>query len=619
MCGIAGVFGPRPPSPEAAAHALRLMRRRGPDGTGTWQGTIGNNSLTLLHARLAIIDLDPRANHPLVGEGCVLVANGEIYNYRELRRELQALGHRFSTESDSEVIIHAYRRWGAACVKRFEGMWAFALFDERSQTLFLSRDRFGEKPLYTMQAGGSLYFASEIKVLAALAGAAPRVNGAQLRRYLFNGYRALWQDEPPATFFEGVHEFPAASTALIKEPASPAAERYWRLAYSPQPMSRSEAVEGARKRLERATELAMRADVPIAFCLSGGVDSGALVSLAVRKLGCDVHAFSIIDSDSRYDERPNIAAVTSALGCRHTAIETRRTGFLDRLARQVAYHDSPVSTISYYVHDFLSEAIRAGGYKVAISGTAADEIFTGYYNHYAHWLAARESDPNWPTLEAEWRAGMGAHVRNAKLKDPPQFACNLAQPEYLYEDSLRFANMSIGDVPRVPMRRHLAIEPLRNLMLNELAVDAVPVILHEDDHNSMRHSVENRSPFLNKELTEFVFTVPSEHLIHRGYTKSVLRDAVAGMLPEQVRLDQKKKGFNASILSLVDTEHAGTRLRLLDPAAPVFAYVVRDKFAALLDDDVLEDNAGSKFLFSVISANAFLESDLARGKVPATV
>ncbi len=619
MCGIAGVLGPRPPATERVAHALRLMSRRGPDGNGSWEGTIGNSSLTLLHTRLAVIDLNPRARQPMQAENCVLVANGEIYNYRELRRELMALGHRFATESDSEVIIHAYRRWGVDCLKRFEGMWAFALFDAREQTLWLSRDRFGEKPLYTMHANGSLYFGSEIKFLAALAGETPAVNDRQVVRYLFNGYRALWADDPPATFFRGVHEFPAGSTALVKAPSSLEAAPYWRLAPTRRPMSRAEAVDGARERLVKATELAMRADVPIAFCLSGGVDSGALASLAVRRLGCDVHAFSIVDTDPRYDERKNIAAVIAALGCRHTAIETSRQGFFERLSQQVAYHDSPVATISYYVHDFLSEAIRAGGYKVALSGTAADEIFTGYYNHYAYWLGERAGRPDWLKLEAEWRAGFGAFVRDPLLKDPLYFAKHPNDRTHIYSDATRFASLALAADLAPPEERPYDGELLRNRMLNELFHESVPVMLHEDDLNSMRHSVENRSPFLNSALAEFMFTVPSEHLVHGGYAKSILRDAVADILPDEIRIDRQKKGFNASILSLVDPADEAMRERILDAASPIFRYVARDRFAALVDVGDFRDNAGSKFLFSVLSAKAFLESDLARGRVPAAV
>ncbi len=613
MCGIAGSLGQQALSRDIIERTLGLMKRRGPDGTGAWQGTMRNGSLTLLHTRLAIVDLDPRAGQPFCADGCVLIFNGEIYNYVELRRELAARGEQFTTESDTEVVLKAYRTWGSDCVRRFEGMWALALFDERLQHLWLSRDRFGEKPLYTMVVDDTLYFGSEIKLLVSLAGEAPAINPAQIGRYLVNGYRSLHKQ--PQTFFLGVNELQAGSSALLQEEVSPIAARYWTPSFVPSPMTRAEAVAGARDRLAHATSLSLRADVPVAFCLSGGIDSGSLCALAVRELGCDVHAFSIIDSDERYDERANIMAVVAALGCRHTAIETSREGFFDRLEAQVAYHDAPIATISYYVHAFLSEAIAASGYKVAISGGAADELFTGYYDHYSFWLAGQAGRPDFETLVAAWRESFGRFVRNPVLKNPMAFIENRNAREHIYLDRDLFASLLKDSDVESFFEESYSDDLLRNRMLNELQHEVVPILLHEDDLNSMYYSVENRSPFLNSRLVEFMLTVPSEHLIHDGYSKSVLRDAVAGILPDSVRLDRQKKGFNASILSLIDPKDGGTRERLLGKASPIFDYVDRDRFEGLLDDD-LTDNARSKFLFSFVSAKAFVEGDLARGRLP---
>jgi asparagine synthase (glutamine-hydrolysing) len=613
MCGIAGSLGPRAPSPEAVERTLRTMRRRGPDVAGTWQGPLGNRCLTLLHTRLAIIDLDLRSSQPFKADGCVLIFNGEIYNYLELRRELMARGETFKTQSDTEVVLKAYRAWGADCAQRFEGMWALALFDERTQELWLSRDRFGEKPLYTMKHGDTFYFGSEVKQLAALSGHVPPVNPDQIARYLVNGYKSLYKQ--PQTFFLGVADLPAGSSAVIRDGNTLRPERYWMPRYAPHAISRDDAVAGARACLAHATELSLRADVPVAFCLSGGVDSGALCSLAVRRLGCDVHAFSIIDSDHRYDESDNIDHVVAALGCRHTAIETSRVGFFERLGAQIGYHDAPVSTISYYIHNFLSEAIAANGCKVAISGTAADEIFTGYYDHYSFWLASQAGHPDFDKRLDEWRGSFGQFVRNRVLRDPLVFANNPCERGHIYLDRDLFASLASGHEAEEFFEETYTDDPLRNRMLNELEHEVVPMILREDDLNSMYYSVENRSPYLNPRLVDFMAAVPSEHLFHNGYSKSVLREAVEGILPDEVRLDRQKKGFNASILSLVDPKDKRTRATLLDSSSAIFDYVDHDRFLAFVDGD-LTDNARSKFLFSFISAKTFLESDLARGRLP---
>ncbi|MEQ9360221.1 MAG: hypothetical protein RLO05_00840 [Rhodospirillales bacterium] len=197
------------PSPEHAAAALRSMARRGPDAQGAIDLPLGKARASLFHTRLSIIDLDPRANQPFEQGDFAISYNGEIYNYLELKSELEALGERFQTSSDTEVLLAAWRRWGPACLDKLEGMWAFALIDRRAGTLTLCRDRFGEKPLYLWPQDGMLYFASEVKTLTALAGRRPAVNQSQVLRYLTNGFRSLYSQGD--TFFDGVFELPPST------------------------------------------------------------------------------------------------------------------------------------------------------------------------------------------------------------------------------------------------------------------------------------------------------------------------------------------------------------------------------------------------------------------------
>ena len=608
MCGIAGMIGTAPLDAARARAALASLAHRGPDASGTWQGKVGGASVTLLHTRLSIIDLDARANQPFAAEDCVLAYNGEIYNYLELRRELEGRGHRFRTESDTEVLVHAWREWSEACFDRMDGMWAFALADLRAGRLVLSRDRFGEKPLYWWRHRGALYFASEVKGLAAMAGERPEVNADQLRRYLVNGYKALHKGHEG--WFVGVHALPAGTVASLDGPAAPAPRPYWSLAFRPVKMSLGEAVAGTRERLLGAVETRMRADVPVAFCLSGGVDSAALASLAAKRLNKRVAAFSILDSDERYDERANMRATVADLGCDWHPIETRTHGFLDGLAQLVAAHDAPVATISYYVHEFLAQAIRAAGFKVAISGTAADEIFTGYYDHYGFWLAEMSGRPDFDALLADWRASYGRHVRNPVLQDPLTFRDRPAERGHIYLNRELFDGWMVAPCDEGFDERPYAASPLRRRMMNELFHESVPVILAEDDANAMRWSVENRSPYLARALVEFLYTVPNEHLIHDGYPKWLLRAAVPE-LNDTVRADKQKRGFNASINSLLDRRDPEVRERLLAPG-PIFELVRRDAIEALLDAD-LADNSFSKFAFSFVSAKLFLESGIAQG------
>jgi len=612
MCGIAGVIGAERPVQARIDAALATMRRRGPDANGVYAGELqgGKGAVTLLHTRLSIIDLDPRSHQPFIDDGLVLVYNGEIYNFVELRRELEALGHSFRTESDTEVVARAWRQWGADCLDRFEGMWAFALFDERDGTLHLSRDRFGEKPLFLARFDGKLYFASEMKTLAALAGVTPRVNLDHVRRYLVNGYKSLHKRDD--TFFKDIVSLPAGMVASLKTSDMPQPSRYWSLSYRPQQMSEADAIGGAREHLLRALKIRLRADVPIAFCLSGGIDSGTLVSMAVKEFGAKVHAFSVVDRDERYDEHENLAAVVADVGCEQHVVYAAFDGFLDRMSELVAYHDSPIATISYYVHSFLSRAISQAGYRVAISGTGADEIFTGYYDHYAFWLAEMSGRPDADALYQDWRRTYGRFVQNPLLKEPLRFRDNPSERRHIYLNRDAYNDLLVSPCNEGFEETAYGENLLRRRMLNELFHESVPVILNEDDLNSMRYSVENRSPYLDRGLAEFLYSVPNEHLVANGLPKWILRAAGEGYLTDKVRLDPRKRGFNASIDSVLDRGDPDVVERLLADS-PIFDIVRRDAIARFINGDMSE-NADSKFMFSFVSAKLFLESDLVRGR-----
>ena len=609
MCGIAGAITPTPPSQECIEATIAVLANRGPDASGFANRRLGDSNLCLIHTRLAIIDLDHRANQPFEREDCVLIFNGEIYNYLELKDELGALGHAFDTDSDTEVLLSAYREWGEDCVERFEGMWAFALLDAKAEKVLLSRDPFGEKPLYVQKIDAGLYFASEIKALALLSGRKPEVNTTQILRYLIDGYRFLYKGTD--TFFIGVRELPAATNAVLKNAKEPAPKPYWRLAYAPTPMTAADAIAGARERLFESLRLRLRADVPLAFCLSGGIDSATLAAIAAIHFGHDIHCFSIIDRDDRYDETVNIKAMVEHLACNHHVTHTSTVGFFKRMERLVTYHDAPVATISYYVHSFLSEAISDNGFKVAVSGTGADELFTGYYDHYAMWLAhmqnlaKSDTSIDMQSLVADWKSGMGAHVQNPLLQDPLAFVNAPGQRDHLFLNRDYFNSLMTQPFDDPFSEADHGSDLLRCRMLNELFHEVIPVILHEDDRNSMMVSVENRTPYLDRTLARFLYSVPSEHLMRDGFTKRLLREAGKGLVPDSVRLDKRKRGFNASIGSLVNLNDAKSRERLLSDG-PIFNLIRRDKIEQFFAGD-MTSNSFSKFLFSFISAKIFLE------------
>jgi len=604
MCGIAGYIGQSTPNQQQIASALHSMFHRGPDANGHIIISKPGGSVCLLHSRLSIIDLDPRSNQPFEKGPIHLVFNGEIYNYVELRNTLKSLGHSFTTDSDTEVLIASYLQWGKKCTEHFEGMWAFALFDHRDETLMLSRDRFAEKPFYLYKTDNGLFFASEVKALKALTGKRFEVNVDHLLRFTTNGHKSLYKTQE--TFFHGVSELPFATNAYVNLMGKRAEERYWMPAHKEQKMSMQDAIDGTRERLIESVKLRLRSDVPLAFCLSGGVDSASLVSIAAKEFNATAHTFSIIDSDHRYDEYDNIQATIQDTGCESTKIilEPGEEN-ITRLESLVDYHDAPVATISYFIHSFLSERIAQNGFKISISGTAADELFTGYYDHYNLHLYQMRNHPEFARFKAEWEKYPLQFVRHPDFRKSDLYFDNPAKRDHIYLNNDEFRGMLKADFNEPFTETKYADDLLRNRMMNELFHEVVPVILHEDDLNSMKYSLENRSPFLDKNLFEWAYSIPSELLINEGYNKYILRQSMEGILNDKVRLSREKKGFNASINSIFDFNNPKHRSYFLDDS-PIFDYFDREKMEGMLNKGEYP-NSYKKFLFSFINAKIFLE------------
>jgi asparagine synthase (glutamine-hydrolysing) len=603
MCGIAGYFGTKALDTDKIQKTLQLMKNRGPDNQTFKKFQTSSEQIYLMHSRLSIIDLNDRSDQPFYDNGCTLVFNGEIYNFVEIRKYLEYQGHQFKTQSDTEVLLKSYLVYGESCVHLFEGMWAFAIYDSRNQTVFLSRDRFGEKPLYYLQNEEGFYFGSEIKFLKSMVSHPLRKNENQLIRYMINGYKSLYKKNE--TFYLDVFEVPQGSN-LILSSGKRNFNKYWNPSYHPRIMNSEEAIEGIRHHLTESMRLRLRSDVPLAFCLSGGIDSSTLASFAAKKFNYDVVSYSIIDSDERYNEAENIRATVNDIGCKANFIELKPDKTLNDLSDLINYHDGPIATITYFIHSHLSKAISQDGYRVVISGTSADELFTGYYDHFLLHLYEMRNHPSLNKSIADWTNGIGKFIRNPILQSANLYIDNPNFREHVYDNSNEFKGLLKKNFNEEFCEFSFTTSSLlRNRMLNELMFEATPVILHEDDLNSMKYSIENRSPYLDSKLFNFAFSIPSELLIQKGFGKYLLREAANGILNDKVRLDIQKKGFNASINSIVDFKDKNTRDFLLSDS-PVFDIVDRTKFSKYLDMEHIP-NSHSKFIFSLINAKIFME------------
>ncbi|HVP73098.1 MAG TPA: asparagine synthase (glutamine-hydrolyzing), partial [Phycisphaerales bacterium] len=381
MCGIAGAIGRiEPDIVRAVQAASECQRHRGPDDDGLWQsGDAGSEGAILAFRRLAIIDLSPEGHQPMRDDatGNVIIFNGEIYNFQELRKELAALGDSFRSRSDTEVILKAYARWGPSAIVRLRGMFAMAIWDAREKRVLLARDRVGIKPMYliTLDRPGdrqTILFASELRSLLATGLVARRLNPSAVGSYIWNGFVV-----GPETIIEGVRLLPAGTMALV-DPAKGSCElhRYWDLPEERVAVGR-DSIERLQHALRVATRQHLVSDVPLGVFLSGGIDSSAVTALAAVEVGGDrVRTFNISFDEAEYDESKHAKSVAEALGTEHTDVRLTQRHFHDQLDDALQSIDQPTfDAINSY---FVSRAVREAGITVALAGTGGDELFGGY-------------------------------------------------------------------------------------------------------------------------------------------------------------------------------------------------------------------------------------------------
>ena len=531
MCGIAGFWGP--PDRRLLEAMAQVQRHRGPDDEGFHESP----RASLAFRRLSIIDLAHGAQPMQTPDGRVhIVYNGEVYNYRELRAELRELGHRFATECDTEVVLHAYEEWGTAAFARCNGMWGCALLDTRGDggRLVLARDHFGIKPLYWARSGDRVLFASEIKALLQDAELHVEPNERVLHEYLTTGVH----DHTTDTFFTGIHQV-AAATCLVIEGAQTREERYW------SPRLSSDGDPDPRRFAElfmRSVERRLIADVPVGTCLSGGLDSSSIVCAMTRlleqhvpdsaSLGDRLKTFSALFDGDPIDEREYIKVVLDATGADNTEIRPTSERFFEELEDFVWHVEEPmVSTGPYAQWCVQREARRQ--VTVLLDGQGGDELLAGYVPYQWFWL--RE---------------LARRRRFADLARESWAARDVLGPLVRRRVGERRRGLDIGSLlrrdwtaamPRVRDTR--STDDLKLRLLQDLTTYSLPSALRYEDRNSMAHSLEARLPFLDQELVDWVLTLPPEAIIRNGWSRWILREGLHGLLPERIRLRRWKVGF----------------------------------------------------------------------------
>ncbi len=590
MCGILAYFKTSPLTQtdfENARKALTSIDHRGPDGEGlcvinTNTGehkfirtdkslgigeelssiNLANYNLIFGHKRLSIFDLSTAGFQPMLCKrtGNILLFNGEIYNWFEIREELKQKGYSFQTQTDSEVILAAYDNWGEECLNHFNGMWAIIIYDKAKQTIFAARDRYAVKPLFYSQTNSAIIYASEMKQFLFYKASIGKYNIDLINYFLDEGLINFNAE----TFFTNVFRFPNAAYVVIgKRNFNLEFKKYYTLAVESTHLSYQEAVEKFTNLLNDAVKIRLRADVPLGVAVSGGLDSSAIFALAYEQLKQSnnqnlLNTFSVISPNEEGDESKHINALLANYECLKHNISPLSEFSVEDLKKHLYYHDFPTITSSFYADFCLSRLTAQHGVKVLLNGQGADEVFAGYHHHFYKYAATLLKQLKFTQYKEEVDAFSKVksfdkeRIKNAVNSELKLWLKQKVGFKLKDKYGLKNAWLNAKD-----LNAQMRIDLLEGMIPNYLA---------SNDRNTMTFGVESRHPFMDYRLIEFGFSLPDNFKIKNGFQKVIIRDAMPG-LPESIRWRKDKMGFTSpesKILDLLNKSEAIKRSVLND-------------------------------------------------------
>ncbi|HCE45598.1 MAG TPA: asparagine synthase (glutamine-hydrolyzing) [Lentisphaeria bacterium] len=554
MCGIACIIDKSQSLDEnVLTRFTNCIGHRGPDSVGFAkfanseglpESGQGKFLVGLGHRRLSIIDLSEAGSQPMFStdKNSVLVFNGEIYNYIELKQELVKEGVSFKSHTDSEVIIEAYRKWGKECLSKFNGMWSFALLDRKKRKIFISRDRIGVKPLYYTRSAGILAIASEIKQFFELPGFKKEPNIDACLSYLVTGY-----EMPPETFFKDVMSFPPGCCAEIDlDSPEVKPEEFWTAEkISVREYSEDEIIDLIGKTFSASVNFRLRSDVPVGGCLSGGLDSSAIfVEMKHLQQSQTFNAFSACFDDPRIDERKFMKSIVDKTGSRHIEVFPNADEFISDLPAFLRQHDEPVGSVSMYAQYKIMQAARREKIPVLLDGQGGDELFSGYWPAYFLMLKYFYGSKN---IFSIFKHSAGT-----------LFGGNTELLSQAYSHLSEYRKRNTRVLPfSISKKYHEHLAEIKTLNWHREAQDLspceyrkaeifkihLPRLLKWEDRNSMAFSIESRVPFLDVNMVELLLSVNPELNMRKGWTKFLLRKSMDSKLPSEICWRKDKKGF----------------------------------------------------------------------------
>lgn len=613
MCGIAGYIGniSNFPKQKQIIECKHSLFNRGPDANKTFERKIKNKSILLVHSRLSIIDLNKNSNQPFSDDQGILIFNGMIYNYIELRKLLKKKGQKFKTNSDTEVLLKMLNVFKERAFEMLDGMWVLSYYNFKSNEIIISRDRFGEKPLFYFFNKQNFFFSNSIKALQKLTNKKLNFDDKKIKDFLCYPDKIFGSDNK--TFFKNIYQFPKASYLKIKlsKPTSLNFQSYWSLKIKNNKKTFNGACKDISKLIKDVIRTRVRSDVLNSVLVSGGLDSNTIVSQATKI--SKINGYTLVSTDPNYNETKLIKISERFNDFKTKFISSKKSNSLSLLEKIVDYGYSPLLTPSAFALALLCEKINKDKNRVLLTGIGGDEVFCGYYVNYLSHILSYKNQQKQNEKFLFWKNNIEKYIRNDKMKDFNEAGKKENRYRLNYHiEGESVINNYIKNYKKIRIKK-LHKDIFYNNMLQNIHYQSIPSQLYQTDYVSMFFSIENRSPFLSKNLFEYTFKLNKNFFMYKGKPKAILRQSMKKNFPKIILNNFEKTGFYSPFRSFFKKKDFTKIQKYLNKSHILKKNLNMKNFKKLISDvDILHTE--SKFIFACLNI-AILEKTLRKSKI----
>ena len=608
MCGITGYIGTERflPNKKRIKSCLNMMKDRGPDFQDFKSMNFGSKKILFLFSRLSIIDTSSKSNQIFEDEKGILIFNGEIYNFKDLVKN-NLKNEKLSTNCDSEVLLKILNIYWSKAISLLDGMWAFAYYSKKREKVLISRDNFGEKPLFYTKSKKGFFFGSNTSFIKKISSEKFLINQNKVNLYLKYGFRSFGLDD--RSFFKNISELKSGHSLIIDDQLNIKILKNFSINKKYKPINNKNYNKLIKKTIINSVKTRSNADCKVGLLLSGGIDSNLIAHTIKKILKKSVNTYSFeINQDKKNQEERNIEYSTKILKNKHKFIKIKKFN-LEEIIQITKKIGSPISAPNFLLYYRLHQQAKKDNCKVVMNGFGADEIFGGYFSHQIFYILSNYKSNNIKYLIKTFKKNFYNILRNPKLKNIDNLIINfkkiknisfylqdiLARKKFL---KLRFENEEFT--------KKYSNDYFKNFLLNDLFKFYMPSQLLDADNLAMINSIENRSPFFNLKLLKQVLKLKNENFINNGYGKYILRRQFKNIIPKQIIQDKNKVGFNCNVRDLLNFKNEEI-IRFLFSNKKIKKIININEIIGILNKKQLS-NSESHFLFALISTNAFMNS-----------